>query len=214
MPLLNCVKEELNLANVLLSGQSFRIFRWVKVLESDDAYNSIHDTFIGVAQHRVWKLRRENDKQVYYEVLGKFSEAIGDDHDTLRNYFQLDVDLNHLYKYWSENDEHFAELMKSYRNDLEGIRILCQDPLETVFAFICSSNNHIKRITNMVEILCELYGESITVPYYGKLKKFYDFADPRLMADDRMLEITLRNHGFGYRAPSIAYAAKALVNIV
>ncbi len=36
--------------------------------------------------------------------------------------------------------------------------MLRQDPVECLFEFICSSNNHISRIHGMVERLCSKYG--------------------------------------------------------
>jgi hypothetical protein len=39
-----------------------------------------------------------------------------------------------------------------------GARMLRQDPVECLFQFICSSNNHISRIHGMVERLCSAYG--------------------------------------------------------
>ncbi|MGA0882828.1 MAG: DNA mismatch repair protein MutS, partial [Burkholderiaceae bacterium] len=42
-----------------------------------------------------------------------------------------------------------------------GARMLRQDPLECLFSFICSSNNHISRIHGMVERLCSTYGTSL-----------------------------------------------------
>ena len=36
--------------------------------------------------------------------------------------------------------------------------MLRQDPVECLFSFICSSNNHIARIAGMVERLCSAYG--------------------------------------------------------
>ena len=39
-----------------------------------------------------------------------------------------------------------------------GARVLRQDPVECLFQFICSSNNHISRIHGMVERLCRDYG--------------------------------------------------------
>lgn len=53
-----------------------------------------------------------------------------------------------LYKFWAENDKHFSQLLENHRTKLEGIRVLGQDPLETVFVFICSANNHVRRITS------------------------------------------------------------------
>ncbi|VDK69900.1 unnamed protein product [Onchocerca ochengi] len=211
MPLLKCSKEELNLAAVLLSGQSFR---WKKLIRDDDENiaPSSNDIFCGVAKHRVWKIWRENDEQLGYEVLAKFPKARGNDLDVVRDYFQLDIELAPLYKLWAKNDKHFAHLVANHRTKLEGIRVLQQDPLETVFAFICSANNHIRRITNMVETLCELYGESINVACSDGTKIFYDFADPKRMADDPALETVLRMRGFGYRALNITLASKALEN--
>ncbi|EJD76182.1 hypothetical protein LOAG_16817 [Loa loa] len=188
MPLLKCSKEELNLGAVLLSGQSFRWKKLVTNVDENIAPSS-DDIFFGVAKHRVWKVWRENDEQLGYE---------------------LGIELIPLYKLWSENDKHFARLLANHRTKLEGIRVLGQDPLETVFAFICSANNHIRRITNMVETLCELYGESTNVSCLNGIKTFYDFADLKRMTDDPSLETVLRTRGFGYRALNIALASKAL----
>lgn len=41
--------------------------------------------------------------------------------------------------------------------------MLRQDPEECLFQFICSSNNHIKRIHGMVERLCRAYGTPLHV---------------------------------------------------
>ena len=40
--------------------------------------------------------------------------------------------------------------------------MLRQDPVECLFEFICSSNNHISRIKGMVERLCQDYGTPLT----------------------------------------------------
>ena len=59
----------------------------------------------------------------------------------LKDYFQLDVDLESLYKQWSLVDPNFSKIAKNYL----GVRMLRQDPVENLFAFICSSNNNIQR---------------------------------------------------------------------
>lgn len=65
----------------------------------------------------------------------------------LRDYFQLDrVRLEECYKRWSSADPNF----KRRSQFLEGIRILRQDPWENLISFICSSNNNIARISQMV----------------------------------------------------------------
>ena len=45
----------------------------------------------------------------------------------------------------------------------EGARVLRQDPVECLFQFVCSSNNHISRIHGMVERLCRAYGTPLPV---------------------------------------------------
>ena len=41
--------------------------------------------------------------------------------------------------------------------------MLRQDPVECLFSFICSSNNHISRIKGMVDRLCSAYGTRLPV---------------------------------------------------
>lgn len=46
-----------------------------------------------------------------------------------------------------------------------GIYILKQEPFETLISFILSTNNNIKRIQKIIEILCENFGEKIKNGY-------------------------------------------------
>ncbi|ROJ66264.1 N-glycosylase/DNA lyase [Anabarilius grahami] len=82
------------------------------------------------------------------------SETDNKDEDLLRDYFQLDVKLGDLYRNWSTADPHF----KHTANIFTGVRLLRQDPVECLFSFICSSNNHISRIQGMVDRLCQTLG--------------------------------------------------------
>jgi N-glycosylase/DNA lyase len=65
----------------------------------------------------------------------------------LEDYFQLKkVSLEACYKRWSKLDANFAKKAVHF----QGIRILRQDPWENLISFICSSNNNINRISQMV----------------------------------------------------------------
>ena len=55
--------------------------------------------------------------------------------DKLKEYLGLNE------KYEMSNDEHFIKIMSQAGC---GIRLLRQNKVETLFAFICSSNNNIK----------------------------------------------------------------------
>ena len=72
-----------------------------------------------------------------------------DTESTLRDYFNLSIDLTKLYKTWSEQDPVF---MKKAPNFM-GVRMLRQDPWENLISFICSTNNNISRIGQMVSSL-------------------------------------------------------------
>ena len=93
----------------------------------------------------------------------------------------------------------------------KGIRILNQAPFETLITFIFSANNHIKRIMNSVNMICEKYGEKIysleekdiLVPYskseFDKRKAVFLFPDIDRMS--KISEEEYREFGAGYRAP-------------
>ncbi|XP_064649371.1 N-glycosylase/DNA lyase-like isoform X1 [Lineus longissimus] len=118
----------------------------------------------------------------------------------LRDYFQLDVDLKALYSQWSAADKNFQQVA----SDFPGVRMLRQDPVENLFSFICSSNNHISRISGMVEKLCQNYGEEV-----AELDgvSYYSFPNILTLSGDG-IEQELRNLGFGYRAKFISKSAK------
>ena len=116
----------------------------------------------------------------------------------LADYFRLDMSLTQQYREWSTADPIFRQHAASFR----GIRMLRQDPVENVFTFICSSCNNIARITQMVDKLCERYGEPV-----GAYHAFPTIA--RLAADD--VEADLRALGFGYRARYIQQAAQLIM---
>ncbi|XP_046583451.1 N-glycosylase/DNA lyase-like isoform X2 [Haliotis rubra] len=118
----------------------------------------------------------------------------------LCDYFQLSVNLGKLYKSWSAADQNFKKISSSF----QGIRMLRQDPVENLFSFICSSNNHISRISSMVEKLCDQYGAEIT-EVDGKLH--HSFPQVSALAAPGV-EAKLRELGFGYRAKYINVTAK------
>lgn len=73
-------------------------------------------------------------------------------------------------------------------------------------SFICSSNNNIPRITQMVETLCRRYGKQIaTVDDHT----YFDFPKLENLLHPTLTE-ELRSAGFGYRAKFIAVTCQQL----
>jgi N-glycosylase/DNA lyase len=80
--------------------------------------------------------------------LGTPSEEEDDTESLLRHYLNLAPDLTALYEYWSSVDSNFKKRAPKFT----GVRILKQDAWEALVGFICSSNNNIVRISQMVWI--------------------------------------------------------------
>ncbi|XP_067929031.1 N-glycosylase/DNA lyase-like [Watersipora subatra] len=121
----------------------------------------------------------------------------------LQDYFQLKVDLAALYQKWAKVDSHFEGIAESFL----GIRIMRQDPTENLFSFICSSNNHVSRISSMVHKLKENFGTKRGS--LGADCMVYSFPTAKSL-DEAEVESKLRELGFGYRAKYIAATARII----
>lgn len=146
---------------------------------------------------------------VIERVAGKITFSLEDEKDeaevrrALEDYFRLGHDLDADYAAWS-SDKHFAELATAY----PAICCLRQDPVETLFAFICSQNNAIGRITRMVQHLKTAYGEHLGA--VGDVQ-VHGFPALHRLAGAHV-EAELRAAGFGYRAKYIQQAARHLLD--
>lgn len=85
----------------------------------------------------------------------------------------------------------------------EGIRLLQQEPWETLVSFIISQNNHIPRIKKCIESLSENFGEKIG-EYEGKA--FYGLPSPEKLAS--LTEEDLAVCRLGYRAKYLIATAQ------
>ncbi|KAK0716968.1 DNA glycosylase [Lasiosphaeria miniovina] len=149
------------------------------------------------------KEEQDDGVQVASASVSAHDSDVDDDDGTarfLRSYFALSHSLSAMYEQWASSDANFARRAPAFT----GIRILNQDAWETLVAFICSSNNNISRISQMVHKLCLHYG-----PYIGTVagETFHDFPGPEALAGTRV-EAHLRELGFGYRAKYIAETAR------
>ena len=193
---LGVTRRELCLAHTLPVGQTFR---WRPGPRAG--------AFRGVVGRRVFEVEQgEGEEDVRFRALGPPGAGAGSGgacpaEATLRGYFTLGKDLGALSAHWAARDQRFAALEGFF----PGCRLLRQDPLECLFSFILSSNNHISRIQSMVDTLCA-YGDRLEVGDGGEA--FYAF--PSLDQLARASEADLRAKGFGYRARFVAEAVAQL----
>ncbi|XP_012527406.1 N-glycosylase/DNA lyase isoform X1 [Monomorium pharaonis] len=182
-----CLCTELNLALTLHGGQSFR---W---MVCDNGYR-------GIFNGCIWTLS-QNKTHLFYTVQGQLKDSVNYD-NILSEYLRLSVSLQEHYKEWAKADTHFQKCL----DESNAVRILKQDIVENVFSFICSSNNNISRISNMVEKLCSLFGRKICLI---EGKEYYDFPTIEVLKEKNVKSI-LKRERFGYRAEYIVNAAERL----
>ncbi|MDO4176723.1 MAG: DNA glycosylase [Bacillota bacterium] len=101
------------------------------------------------------------------------------------NYFDLDRDYGAIKRKLSRGDK----VMKAAIKEGSGIRILNQDPWETLISFIISQNNNIPRIKGCIKTLADTLGENGNLPTPQILAKASreDLAPCRLGYRDRYL---------------------------
>lgn len=183
-----CTTNDVNLDVCLdKGGQSFT---WIRVN---------NDEWVNFLEGYIIALHRKEDKVVFSTNATDHEKA----KSIIEDYLRLTDDLPSYYEEWKQ-DAHFREMAKGY----PGIRLLRQDPVETLFAFICSQNNAIPRITKMVQHLRTNYGEYVG-EYAGH--QMHKFPSINKLAVDGV-EADLRKAGFGYRAKYINQAARFLID--
>jgi len=116
-----------------------------------------------------------------------------------RPYFALDTDYSALLAAAPEGDAYLARALAHTR----GLRVLRQDPWETLCCFILSQRKNLKAIRTCVEKICDTYGE----PMEGTARKSFPSPE-RLAAGDGGLCLC----GLGYRAPYLLDAARQVAD--
>ncbi|KAL8714836.1 MAG: hypothetical protein Q9220_001349 [cf. Caloplaca sp. 1 TL-2023] len=173
-------------------------------------WRKVNDTWLCAVHGRILSLRQDST-HLYYRAAfpdntlepptppssapGSTVDTPFEDDDTeafVRHYLNLDPNLTDLYEQWSSVDSNFKKKAPRFA----GVRILRQDAWEALVGFICSSNNNIIRISQMMEKLCHHYGP--LVGHIG-LDPYHDMPAPSVLCNPKV-ENHLRQLGFGYRA--------------
>jgi N-glycosylase/DNA lyase len=202
---LNVEDGYLDLELTLFGGQSFR-WRFLGVVHWR---GKDYREYAGVVRRAIVVLRQLSQEQVpptpdatiWFCVHGGMEDPCTV-RDVVRDYFRADTDLRPIVEHFANRDDRFRVVFRHF----SGARMLRQEPVECLFAFICSSNNNVKRITGMVTHLAEQYGEALGT--YGS-HQFYAFPSIDALALSASEE-GLRNAGFGYRAKYIVRSAARL----
>lgn len=179
---INCPAEFLSIKDTLYCGQIFRF----KPYKDGYLVNSL-------------------DKCAY--CYNEDDRAVIECEETDLAYFFEFFDLNKDYsKIVSEAKEQGVEILSAAAENCKGIRILKQNPLETLFSFIVSQNNNIPRIKGIIERLCAALGELRV--FMGE--SYHAFPTAKKMAGKD--ENFYKDLGLGYRAEYVRRLAVDIVN--
>jgi len=217
----------------LINGQTFT---WQPVKVTSSKNNVTSDVPInewsGVLDEHVLHIRQLPD-DTEYTIIHSHNSQQKDEHHLQQHVHQQLLDylwiqpfprattntatpplpsLASLYPQWSQADQRFQTIAQH----LPGVRLLRQNPLECLYSFICSSNNHIQRITKMLDSLRTQYGTKICTVQYPQQdeERSVTFAMfPRLQQLKAATEQHLREMGFGYRAKFIVKTTQQLLDL-
>ena len=179
------VSQPLDLATTLHSGQAFR---WRTA--DDGSFNSV----LGRNLVRL----SDTEGGVHIDSAPEPPSALV---DVVAAYLRLDDDLPAIQASLSD-DPRVAEGIAVY----PGLRLLRQDPWETLASFILSSVSNIPRITRTVEGIADAFGEPVSLE--GVTRNTFPSPERIIEAG----EDALRSLGCGYRAPYLVGAAKLVSN--
>ena len=208
--------RDYDLAATLDSGQAFR-------------WHPCNDSWVGVIGQRWVRLTQMRDG-IRAETAGPVA-----DWRWLRDYLQTETDLAAVLKTFPD-DAPMRDAVAACR----GLRVLRQDPWECLASFILSSTKQIVQIRQIVALLCERFGEPVSLsspkggegrgeeadyfetqipsprpsPRLGGAREenglCFAFPTPQRLA--AATEAELRSCKMGFRAPHLLAAARQIAN--
>ncbi len=112
------------------------------------------------------------------------------------NYFDLGFDYKGLIESYKGDERIYKGAHYAY-----GLRMLKQEPFETLISFIISANNNVKRIKGIIERICQKYGEKIG-------DNLYSFPSAQMLKDVTVEDFA--SLGAGYRAKYLQGTIKSI----
>ena len=183
--------KDFHLDHIFDCGQAFR---WEK--QPDGSYT-------GIAGGRIANIQFEPDEGCAVEGRLIISNAEEEDYGFWEKYLDMGRDYGSIKMQLGKDP-----VMATAITYGEGIRLLQQEPWETLVSFIISQNNHIPRIKKCIESLSENFGEKTGI-YKGR--EFYSLPSPEKLA--ALTEEDLAVCRLGYRAKYLIATAKRVCEL-
>ena len=180
MTLLRLAKSEFNPVHTFENGQCFR-------------WHLTDNGYVGVVNNSLIQVEEAEDAYVVSLLSGEITPT------SLVDYFDLETNYATIEATLRKHDQ----WLEAALNQIQGLRILKQEPFEMLITFIISSNNNIPKIKMSIEDLCERFGKPI-----GTVNEKTYYAFPTLESLVSCTEEDLK------KVRAIGYRAKAIYNTV
>ena len=178
-----------DLAQIAASGQCFRM-------------EPVGPVFCLVARGRYVELAQAGPGRVVFSCDEEEVRTVWAD------YFDLGFDYGAVVRQLEKGADPFLREAAAFGH---GIRILRQEPFETLVSFLISQNKNIPAIKRSIDALCRGFGERSTgFGFDGRPVEFYSFPTPEALAETSLDE--LRATGVGYRDAYLQSAARAVAS--
>lgn len=177
-------KLRINWFNLDYTFDSGQVFRWRK----------ISNGWEGIIEKRWVRLEQKGD-EIWLYTVEKESKLVW-----FYNYIRYTDPWDELQEWLAQNLPSL-DIIKNFW----GLRLLKQDPWETLASFILSTNRNIRAIANSIEKLCNRFGD--LVPAISTLN-WYTFPEPKVLATASVEE--LLSCRVGYRAEFLQKAARLI----
>ncbi|MBQ2946696.1 MAG: 8-oxoguanine DNA glycosylase [Bacilli bacterium] len=165
------IKNNFDLKATITCGQIFRF-----ILEEDGSYTVI-------IKDRVINLKEDND---YIIVKSSKEDNLK---EIIYDYFDLDRNYEIIEKNILKCDKKLEDALIFSR----GLKMIHQDPFETIIAYIISQNNRVPSIANALNLISLNYGEKVVF----KDKEYYLF--PSIDKLKTLSTLDFRNCKVGFR---------------
>lgn len=179
--------RDFHLDHIFDCGQAFR---WEK--QEDGSYTGVAGGHIANIQFEPYEAGGTDGRLILSNVTEDEFESFW------HGYLDLDRDYSSIKAQLAADP-----VMKTAIGYGEGIRLLQQEPWETLLSFIISQNNHIPRIKKCIETLSVNFGECAG-EFEGR--EYYSLPSPEVLAS--LTEEDLAVCRLGYRAKYLIETAK------
>jgi len=189
---------ELDIENTVFSGQCFR---WGKNKNKPTELS-------GIIGHEIFIIDKSNPTEYTISSTKKFrnSNAFNEFN---RKYFSLDVDVNSLFP--DDFRKHYPEVWRRILPYTD-IKILRQDPFETLITFMCAQGLGMHLIRKQVTYLTQEYGTKHTAHLNDEAYNYFSFPTPDTLASADPASLRLCTNNNCIRAENIIKAAQAVAS--